>query len=258
MCSDDWIVNEKGDDTMLCWFRHVGSRLQVWGLGLSLGLSLVLGSGWVWANPTTIDLKSKRFLSPAALWGWQLPKKFAQLSAKDQKELLTGKIQVELANRKNEKGKMMLVTMVRGVIKMPPKAVFKTMAEIEKAPEFMPRMFYSKILKKLGPNLFLVRRKIKIAWTVVQMHMRIQLHPEEHRYMFSLVPGMKNDTGDVIGAMHFDPIDGGKHTLMTSFNYSDPGRWVPEFIRRSILRGDLPGIVAAVRKRTLSNYTWKK
>ncbi len=227
---------------------------SAWGLGL---LSLMWGASLAEAGPAKVNLKSKRFSSPAARWGWQIPAKFATLSTKEKKRLRAGKITVVLKYRKNEKGKNMLVTLTRGIVKAPPKNVFKTMAQLDKAPEFMPRMFYSKIKKKLAPNVYHVLRKLKIAWTTIVMNMRIELIKNK-RYKFSLIRSMKNGIKDSIGAMTFEPINGGKHTLVTQTNYADSGRWIPGFIRKPILRRDLPGVQVAIRKRTLSNQTWKK
>lgn len=231
-----------------------------WGL-VGLGaFCLVGGISSAEAKPkltAKLNVKSKRFTSPAAKWGWQIPPKFKTLKTKEKKRLRAGKVTVILKDLKNEKGKKMLVTLTRSIIKRPPKDVFKTMAQLSKAHKFMPRMFYSKVKKKLAPNVFYVIRKLKVAWVVVVMHMRVELR-KPSRYLYSLIPGFKNGIKESIGAMTFEPINGGKHTMLTQCNYVDTGRWVPGFIRRPILRRDLPGVQRAIRKRTTSNQTWKK
>lgn len=195
--------------------------------------------------------------SPAAKFAWQNPPKFATLGTKEKKRLAKGKVTVKIVYKKNEKGKKMLVTLARGIIKATPKAVFKTVAQLEVAHHFMPRMISSKVVKKLGKNSYHVLRKLKIAWQTIKINSNVTLIAPR-RYQFYLLRKLKNDIKDSIGAMTFEPINGGKHTLMTYCNYSDSGRWIPGFIRTPILRGDLPNVVKAIRKRTLSNYTWKK
>lgn len=207
---------------------------------------------------TTQQAEAKRVAdSPAARFAWQKPPKYATLSNKEKHKLMLGKVTVQLTHRKNEKGKKMLVTLARGVIKSPIKKAFKTLAQLNKAQDFMPRMFYSKIIKKLDKNSWHVLRKLKIAWKVIKINTRIRLIPPT-RYEFNLRRHLKNDIKDSVGAYTFESINGGKHTLITYTNYSDSGRWIPGFIRNPILRKDLPGVIHAIRKRTLSNHTWRK
>lgn len=216
---------------------------------------------FVFAGSESAQAKKKellpQFTSAAALYGLQKPRPFKKLNAKLRKALEKGKIKVWINYRANELGKKKIVTKVLGIINKPPKAVFAQMAQLEKAHKFMPRMTYSKITKKISKTEYNVLRKISVAWKSIAMHIRIKLTPNK-RYQFHLLRRKKNDIRDSVGAYNFEAIHGGKHTLVTYCLYSDSGRWIPGWVRRPLLRKDLPGVVRAMRKRVMSGGKWKK
>ncbi len=222
-------------------------------------IGFLCGSTFSYARKSKKNLRKaglKKVWSPAAAYGWSRPPKWAALSEKTQKILKRGKVQVSTKYLKNEHGKSMMVVQCRAIIKSPPKEVFKTLADLNNAHKFMPGMYYSKVIRKLGPHTYHVVRKVKMAWVKLALNIRIQLFPN-HRYQFNLMRHLKNDIKDSVGSMVFEPIHGGKHTLYTYRSYADSGRWVPGFIRRAVLGGTLPKLVKQIGKRT-RNRNWKQ
>lgn len=201
--------------------------------------------------------KKKRLHSPAHKFARQYPKPFRTLPLKVRLALLSGKTRVFIKYRKNEVGKKMVVTRTEIVIRKPPKMAYKGMADFKNTHLFMPRMYYSKLIKKLKKNTYHVLRKLKVAWVKIPMNVEIRLKPHR-RYEFSLMRHLKNGVRDSEGAMTFEPILKGKYTFVTYRLYSDSGRWVPGFIKNPLLKRDLPNVLKALRKRVESNFKWKK
>lgn len=244
--------------TLFCR-RNIVSRKHVVALGLcGFVLGLCVGISEASKNKRALGKakSSKKVLSAAAAYGLSRPPKWAALSKKTRAFLLRGKVEVKTKWLKNERGKKKMVAQCRGIIKAPPRKVFQTLADLNNAHKFIPGMYYSKIQKKLGPNRYHVFRKVKVAWVKISLHLEIQLTPHR-RYQFRLMRHLKNGIKDSVGAMTFEPIQGGKHTLFSYRSYADSGRYVPGFIRRSVLGRSLPNLVRHIAKRT-HNPNWQQ
>ncbi len=212
------------------------------------------------SNPFS-DPKSEFFLpkelSPAEKMVLSPPPSFSQLPPKVVADLLKGKVVTEIFKRKNRKNKMVYVTIARKIIKATPKEIFEQLSQLEQTHKYMPRLYYSKVKKQFSKNTFYVHRKLKVAWVKVNLHIWIKLTPYK-KIEWRLFPNKKNDIKNTVGAFVLEPIKGGKETLVTYLLYTDSGRWVPGFIKKIMLRKDLPKVMKALEKRVLSGGKWEK
>ncbi len=196
-------------------------------------------------------------LSPAEQLALSPPTPYSKLPDKVKLKLQRGETVVEIFKKKNERNKEVYVTIARAIIKAPPSEVYSQLSQLNKTHEYMPRLYYSKVQKKLGQNTYYVLRKLKVVWTKIVLNLWVHLVPNK-RIEWRLFPNLKNGIRNTVGAFHLEPIEGGKKTFITYSLYTDSGRWVPGFIKKILIKKDLPKVITAIRKRVLSKGRWKK
>lgn len=199
-------------------------------------------------SPASATRKGKSLLRPA--------KPFAKLSKSLQKRILKGEIPVEDYTVKRN-GKDVGIALARTLIKATPMAVFQYMKVFRKRPQYMPRLTAAKVMKKLKGNHVYVYQRLQIMWKKIHLHLKIQLNPGKS-IRWGLMPGKKSSVVANVGAWVFEPIQGGKHTLLTYSLYTQPRDWVPGWLKNILVKSDIPNVLRNVRKYVESKGKFKK
>jgi hypothetical protein len=192
--------------------------------------------------------KGSKFLRPA--------KAFAKLSKKLQKRILKGEIPVEDYTVKRN-GKSVGIALARTLIKASPMSVFNYMKVFKKRPLYMPRLKVAKVMKKLKGNNVYVYQRLNIMWKKIHLHLKIKLNPGKS-IRWGLMPGKRSDVTANVGAWVFEPIKGGKHTLLTYSLYTEPRAWVPGWLKSILVKQDIPKVLRNVRKYVESKGKFRK
>jgi hypothetical protein len=133
---------------------------------------------------------------------------------------------------------------------------WQTLLELEKQPEYLPRLKRLTFLSRTPTSARAVH-EVHIVWSTYVYTMNLVFHPESHSMTFSLDKTAKNDIKDTNGSWEFFPVDA-QSTLLKYSIAVDSGLFVPAFIEDYLTRRDLPKILTFFRNRVESGGTWKK
>ena len=193
--------------------------------------------------------------------GRRLVRYWNKLSKKQRRRLLKGKTVVTKKIGKNRKGKSVGVGVAYIIVKAPPAALARVLRNYSKQPEYMPRLTNCRVVKKRG-RVWMVFLKLLFKFLFIKKRisytLRMVYEVPNRRISWSLPPNKKNQIKDTKGFWQFDPMKGGKWTLVTYSVYTDTGLAVPGFIQNALVRGDLPGVLKNFKKRVESGGRWKK
>jgi len=149
------------------------------------------------------------------------------------------------------------VFVARIIINKPPAQTYKILMDFKSRYKYMPRMRLSKVLKKVSKKRFFEHQMVKVAWSKIHVHLDIRVNGKDEM-TWTLRKNMKNGIKDNVGVWNMASYNGGKSTLLNYAVYTDPGRWVPGWLRRRLTKSSLRKLMVNVKKRVESGGTWKK
>lgn len=223
--------------------------MKCWKLYLVVGMSVV---GLGFSSPASAKGKKA---SPAVKL--KAAKPFAKLKKSLRTALLKGEIPSTSYSVKMKNGKKAMVAASWAIVKKPIKTVYNEMIKFQDRYKYMPNSIKSQVVKRYNKRELHVYQVSKFWWTKIPVNIRVKLTPHT-KITWALMKDKKNGIKDNLGYWVFEPLNKGKHTLISYSLYTNTGRSVPSFIKRMILRNSLPSVLKNVRKRIMSGGKWHK
>jgi len=134
-----------------------------------------------------------------------------------------------------------------------PAAVYETLRDAARFPEFMPDTREVRILEA-GPGY-----QIAYFWGgegLVESKLTLKREYDDRRQRISwnLVKGRPRA---VTGFWQVEEQTAGQGAVITYVNHVDAGAWIPDTIARAFIRKDIDQMAENLRKRVLSGGVWK-
>ena len=137
------------------------------------------------------------------------------------------------------------------LIKAPARQIWKVMNDCVGAPEFVPGLRSCKILQH-DDHSEVIEHRVKFTWLLPTVTYVFRAKYQEFsRIDFKKVGG---ELQELEGTWILEPVDDGRKTYLIYSVYLDPGFFVPQWLVRHILRGDLPELLTALRNRVSESY----
>lgn len=178
------------------------------------------------------------------------------LSDKENETLQKGEVVVQSEVYTTADGKRAAKGKAYAVVNAPAEALWATILDYNKFPEFMPRLKKITILSK-GEGTMKVRQEVSVPLSSVAYTLDLKFTPDPKRMDWTLDKAAKNDIADTFGSWEFLPYSEGK-TLIRYTIAVDTGLFVPKFLEDYLVKKDLPEVLASFRRRTESGGKWKK
>lgn len=154
------------------------------------------------------------------------------------------------------KGKAAATAAALQAINAPAQQVYDTIRDMEKQPEYMPRLVSVTSYEMPAPEKG-YEFTIKVLWKTVVYHLRVTEDPAKLHLQWTLDPAKKNDIVKTDGTWDVLPW-GDKKSIVVYQLEVDSGIAVPKFASQMMLNNDLPGVVDALKQRVESGGTYKK
>ena len=137
------------------------------------------------------------------------------------------------------------------LIKSPARQIWKVMNDCDGAPEFVPGLRNCKILQH-NDHSDVIEHRVKFAWLLPTLTYVFRAEYQEFgRIEFRKVGG---ELRELEGTWILKPVNNGQETHVIYSVYLDPGFFVPQWLVRHLLRGDLPDLLKALRNRVSELY----
>lgn len=137
------------------------------------------------------------------------------------------------------------------LIKSPARQIWKVMNDCDGAPEYVPGLRSCKILQH-DDHSDVIEHRVKFTWLLPTMTYVFRAEYQEFsRIEFRKVGG---ELRELEGTWILEPVNNGQETNVIYSVYLDPGFFVPQWLVRHLLRGDLPDLLKALRNRVSELY----
>ena len=137
------------------------------------------------------------------------------------------------------------------LIKAPARQVWKVMNDCDGAPEFVPGLKSCKILQH-NDDSEVIEHRVKFTWLLPTVTYVFRAEYQEFKRIdFRKVGG---ELRELKGTWILEPVNDGQEIYVIYSVYLDPGFFVPQWLVRHILRGDLPELLTALRNRVSELY----
>lgn len=180
----------------------------------------------------------------------------AMLNEANKKKLDAGKVVITKSKVDDAGEKVISNSAAMVVINKPVEAVWAVLRDIEKLPEFIPRMIASEKYTQSG-NVVGIRQTLKVLWKKVTYNVLQEEDTENHTLSYKLDKSQKNDIAETQGQWILRPY-GNDQTLAVYTLALDTGMPVPRFLQTMLLNQDLPGTLNAIKQRAETDGKYKK
>lgn len=144
------------------------------------------------------------------------------------------------------------------IVEAPATRVMDTVWAYERHPEFMPRVERMDVLAgEDAPIHKRVAVTLGVLWKRVRYTLDVRRDAERNEIRWALDKAAAHDIVDTTGVWRFVPL-GAARTLVAYEVRIDTGIAVPRALQEFFTQRDLPGLLAAVKKRIESGDTWRK
>jgi ribosome-associated toxin RatA of RatAB toxin-antitoxin module len=159
--------------------------------------------------------------------------------------------QVQLSSERMADGKTAIKAVFR--IIAAPEAVYETLRDAARFPEFMPDTREVRIVET-GPGY-----QIAYFWGGAglfesKLTLKREYDDRRQRISWSLVSGRPRA---VTGFWQIEKEPARQGAVVTYVNHIDAGIWIPDAVARAFIRKDIDHMAANLRKRVLSGNVWK-
>ena len=129
--------------------------------------------------------------------------------------------------------------------------IWKVMTDCDGAPEFVPGLRSCRVLQH-DHQSEVIEHRVKFSWFLPTVTYVFRAEYQEFsRIDFKKVGG---ELKELEGTWILEPYNHRQETYVIYSVYLDPGFFVPQWLVRQILRGDLPGLLTALRNRVSELY----
>jgi ribosome-associated toxin RatA of RatAB toxin-antitoxin module len=127
-----------------------------------------------------------------------------------------------------------------------PEEVFVALTDCERALRFVPHLKRCAVLDTAADGSWQeVEQHVDYGWLAPRAH--YVFRAEYKRYSAIRFSHLRGDFHENRGVWHFQPIDGGRATVVTYQARVAPAFYVPKWMMRSMLRRDLPELMRGLR-----------
>lgn len=132
------------------------------------------------------------------------------------------------------------------LIDSPTPHVWNIMIDCEQAPDFVPGLRSCRVVRH-EENSDIIEHRVKFSWYLPTITYRFRAQYRGlQKIEFTRVEG---DLRELEGSWTLKQVDDGRKTIVVYSVYVDAGFLVPQWLVRRILRGNLPDLLLALRKR---------
>ena len=173
---------------------------------------------------------------------------FAGLSPAEVATLQKGEVVIKEEKQHtgdNEKNVRKTVV-ARMIIERPVEAVWRVISDQPLMFSKDPRVKSVKVVKKLSTAEELINYQIKLGRMLPDFDYTTRVNYRKPTY--AVFKRESGDFKDFRSEFFLLPVNGGKHTYVTYSMYVDVGFFIPKFVTRAIIKGDIPEIAENVRK----------
>lgn len=158
---------------------------------------------------------------------------------------------VQISNERMADGKTAIKAIFR--INAAPGAVYETLRDATRFPEFMPDTREVRI-EETGPGYQIAYFHGGEGLFESNITLKRAYDDRSCRISWSLVKGRPRA---VTGFWQIEKASDGSGAVVTYVNHIDAGTWIPDAIARAFIRKNISQIAENLRKRVLSGNTWK-
>lgn len=170
----------------------------------------------------------------------------------DLEKLKNGEILLKKENEFDSSGKWF----VYGHINKSKERVISTIFDYEHYGEFMPRVKSCEVLQR-DKNKFLVKETLGVSVLNIIYHTIITIDNKRENINIKLDKESKNSVNDIEGAYKLKELNRNK-TLVSYTLFVEAGRFIPQVVKDSLTKRDLPNILCNLKRRVESDGVWKK
>jgi ribosome-associated toxin RatA of RatAB toxin-antitoxin module len=132
------------------------------------------------------------------------------------------------------------------LIDSPTPHVWNIMIDCEQAPDFVPGLRSCRVVRHEGSS-DIIEHRVKFSWYLPTITYRFRAQYRGlQKIEFTRVEG---DLRELEGSWTLKQVDDGRKTIVVYSVYVDAGFLVPQWLVRRILRGNLPDLLLAPRRR---------
>jgi ribosome-associated toxin RatA of RatAB toxin-antitoxin module len=132
------------------------------------------------------------------------------------------------------------------LIDAPVERVWSAMVDCDRAPDFVPGLKGCRVLRRDG-NSLIIEHQVRVSWLLPMVTYVFRADYQRYKRIdFKRVSG---GLKELEGSWALENINGGRQTIVMYSVYLDPGFYVPQWLVRLILKGDLPDLLTALRNR---------
>ncbi len=169
------------------------------------------------------------------------------LSASQLQQLMDGEVLVAVSNADGPSKGMVEATIL---IDAPVKNIWQIMTDCDEIPTFVPGVKSCQVLSA-GKNWEIIRHEVKWIWLLPKLSYVFRASYQENQQIdFVRIEG---DLREMRGTWRLSPLNTGNQTIVQYRVYLDPGFFVPQWIVRRSLKGDLPAVLIALRTKVLNS-----
>lgn len=171
----------------------------------------------------------------------------SDLTAEQLRRLEQGEILVSV---NQEEGPVRGTVEATILIDAPAERIWRVMIDCSEIPTFIPGLEACEVLDS-GENWDIIRHDVKWIWFFPRLSYVFRACYQPHRQIsFTRISG---DLREMRGSWRLTPTEKSSRTLVRYQVYLDPGLLVPQWLVRSVLKSDLPAMLAALRDKVLAS-----
>jgi ribosome-associated toxin RatA of RatAB toxin-antitoxin module len=136
------------------------------------------------------------------------------------------------------------------LIDAPAESIWQIMTNCSEIPTFVPGVKSCQVLSS-GESWEIIRHEVKWIWLLPKLSYVFRASYIENRQIdFVRIDG---DLREMRGAWRLSPLNAGSQTIVQYRVYLDPGFFVPQWLVRRSLKGDLPAVLTSLRTKVLNS-----
>lgn len=173
-----------------------------------------------------------------------------ELSAQDWQALRAGEVLIRDREGGEDGAEIPLDVQGLVLIGVPPGRVWQTVLDFERWPGFMPLIRETEIVRRDADRVW-VHQRYRVAFVNLEHTSIYDLEPGRAQVRWRLDKESHHDIADAQGRWQFVSVDEGISTLAVYEGVLVPGRAVPGFVRRMLVRLSLPRMLRRLREEAL-------